>query len=255
MQPDVERLLRESRSALPEPDPAARRRGIGVVLARIDPGRGRRRVSLFSAAIVALLAASLAVAAERIVRDADRAETVTASRIIDRTFVCRLAYGSLDIVVSPRGAPDGVGGRFTSSGYARLTAGSHGDPLSDLVVAARPGFRSPNVRFLGAVYARSRRCVASRATVPLALAGLAGPPTEFLTQGECFIDGRVLVRVRGVLSAPATWRRLNGAFVGVGGRLLEAEVAVRDERGRRPLAFVRIGRSGRTQLWTAQRCA
>jgi hypothetical protein len=158
-------------------------------------------------------------------------------------------------VVSPRGARDILGGRFISSGYARLTSGSHGDPLSDLVVAARPGLRSPNTRFLGAVYARSRRCVASRAAVPLALAGLPGPPTTFMSQSECFPDGRVLVRVRGVLAAPATWRRLDGAFAGVRGRLLEAEIALRDQRTRRPLVFIRIGRTGKTKLWSSSGCA
>src|SRR5687768_5490581 len=99
MQPELERLLRESRSALPDPDPAAMRRGIGLVLARVDLGRHRRRVGLFSAAIVALLAASLAVAAERIVRDTDRSQVVTASRIIDRTLICG---------VSGIGYPDSV---------------------------------------------------------------------------------------------------------------------------------------------------
>lgn len=184
-----------------------------------------------------------------------RALSPGASRVIDRTFACRLAYGSVDIVVSPRGARDILGGRFTSSGYARVTSGSHGDPLSDLVVAARPGFRSPNVHFLAAVYARSRRCVASRAAVPLTLTGLPGPPTEFLSQGDCSVRGKVLVRVRAVLTAPATWRRLDSAFVGARGRLLEAELALRDQRMRRPLAFVRVGRTGKTQLRTSSRCA
>jgi hypothetical protein len=179
----------------------------------------------------------------------------SASRRIDRTFLCRTAFGSVDVVASPRGANDILGGRFTSSGYARVTSGSHGDPLSDLVVAARPGFRSPDIRFPAAVYARSGRCLASRTAVPLTLTGLPGPPNEFLSQSECIVDGRVLVRVRALLSTPSTWRRVDGAFVGARGRLLEAELAVRDQRTRRPLVVVRVGRTGKTQLWSSPRCA
>jgi hypothetical protein len=178
-----------------------------------------------------------------------------ASRVIDRTFACRPGFGNLDVVASPRGAQEVIGGPFTSSGYARVTSGKHGDPLSDLVVAARPGFRMPSIRFPAAVYASSRRCVPSRATIPLTLTGLPGPPTPFLSQGDCTVERRVLVRVRALLTAPATWGSVDAAFVGARGRLLEAEVAVRDQLTRKPLALVRVGRTGKTKLWTSSRCA
>jgi hypothetical protein len=178
------------------------------------------------------------------------------SRVIDRTFVCGLAYGSVDIVVSPRGTENLLGRAFTpSSGYVLVTSGQRGDPHSDLVVTARPGFRNPDYRFPAAVYARARRCVAARGKIPLMLGGLPGPPSKFSTESECLVEGRLLVRVRGVLAAPATWRRFDGAFAGVRGRLLEAEIALRDQRTRRPLIFVRIGRTGRTQLWSSPSCA
>jgi hypothetical protein len=178
-----------------------------------------------------------------------------ASRVIDRTFACRPDFGNLDVVASPRGAQEVIGGPFTSSGYARVTSGRHGDPLSDLVVAARPGFRMPSIRFPGAVYASSQRCVPSRATVSLTLTGLPGPPTMFLSQGDCTVARRVLVRVRALLTAPATWGSVDAAFVGARGRLLEAELAVRDQRTRKQLALVRVGRTGKTKLWTSSRCA
>lgn len=188
---------------------------------------------------------------------AGRALMPGASRLFDRTLACTPAYGNLDVVASPRGAQEVLGGPFISSGYARVTSGPHGEPLSDLVAVARPGFRNPSTRFAAAVYASSRRCVPSRAAVPLTLTGLPGPPSEFLSQGECEppLRGRVLVRVRALLTAPATWGRVDGAFVGARGRLLEAELAMRDQRTRKPRAFARVGRTGKTKLWTSSRCA
>jgi hypothetical protein len=185
----------------------------------------------------------------------NRALARGASRVIDRTFACTPDFGNLDVVASPRGSREVIGGPFTSPGYARVTSGRHGDPHSDLVVAARPGFRMPSIRFPAAVYASSRRCVASRATVPLTLTGLPGPPAAFLSHGDCTVERRVIVRVRALLPAPATWGSVGAAFVGARGRLLEAEMAVRDERTRKPLALVRVGRTGKTKLWISSRCA
>jgi hypothetical protein len=180
-----------------------------------------------------------------------------ASRLIDRTMVCRLTFGSdVDVVASPRGAPNISGLAFSpSSGFVLVTSGPRGDLLSDLVVAARPGVRSAHTRFPAAVYTSSRRCSPSRVLVPLTLSGLPGPPTGFRAEGECTVNGRVLVRVRGLLTAPAEWRPVDNAFVGARGRLVEAQIALREHRTRRPLAFVKVGRTGKTQLWTSSRCA
>jgi hypothetical protein len=208
-----------------------------------------------SAPALALALAVAVAATPRAAADSQSLPAASPSRVIDRTMVCRLAFGSVDVVASPRGAPNISGLAFApSSGFALLNAGVRSDPLSDLVVAARPGVRSGNYRFPAAVYASSRRCVASRAAVPLARAGLPGPPTEFLSEGDCTADGRVLVRVRAVLAAPATWSRFDGAFIGARGRLVEADLAIRDQRTRSPLAFARVRRTGKTQVWTGTRC-
>jgi hypothetical protein len=427
MQPDLDRLLRESRSAVPDPDPAAMRRGIELVLARVGTGRGGRRFGLFSAAIVALLVGSgfgfalgtsqtssgnaaspspgvgflpeqgwdvlqsgrsatldrptVSIAANVDIHPYDDADglplstlealprsgiviiasftgrgqepshdnsfsprslplsirdgaplgaqlrperplgqyelraavrdqnvhieiyfgtprpspaflaraqrqlarlvvapapsepvpkqrapaelrraavgrplSLTASRVFDRTLACTPNYGNLDVVASPRGASE-LATPHTSSGYARVTSGPHGEPLSDLVVVARPGFRTPSTRFPAAAYASSRRCAPSRAAVPLTSRGLPGPPTPFVSHGDCTVDGKVLVRVRARVSSAAPWRRLDRAFVGARGRLVEAELAVRDMRTRTPLAFATVGRTGKTKLWTSSGCA
>ena len=177
------------------------------------------------------------------------------SRVVDRTFVCTPSYGRVTVVASPRGSSELQGARFTSSGYARVTSGPSSDPLSDLVVVARPGLRNSSSRFPAAVYASGRRCVASRSPVPLTRAGLPRAPVTWRSEAECTVRRRMLVRVRAVLSAPATWGRVGTAFAGVRGLVVEAELAVRDQVTGKPLAFVKLGRAGQTQLWSAPRCA
>lgn len=182
----------------------------------------------------------------------------SAPPVVDRTFLCTTSIGHVTTVASPRGTSEVAGARFTSSGYARVTSGPNADPLADLVVVARPGFRNASTRFPGAVYASGRRCTALRAAVPLASTGLPGPPVAFRSDAECTVRGSVVVHVRAVLAAGAAWGRLRGpvgaAFVGARGRVVEAELAVRDQATGRPLAFAKLGRAGRSQLWSSPRC-
>jgi hypothetical protein len=67
MQPDLERLLRESCDALPEPDPASIRQAVREALARVERAARRRRLPLVAGVAAAglLLATLAAVAAER----------------------------------------------------------------------------------------------------------------------------------------------------------------------------------------------
>ena len=181
--------------------------------------------------------------------------SVGQSRTVDRTFACTPVYGEADLIVSPRGSPEVIGARFVSAGYARLSSGSGVDPLSDLAAVARPGLRSAGARFPAAVYVNVKRCRAVRRPIALSRAGLPGPPTAFKTESECFVDARVLVRVRAVLARPAPWRSLSGPYAGVAGRPIAAELAVRDQRTGKPLGFVRMDAAGKTRLWSSYDCA
>jgi hypothetical protein len=179
------------------------------------------------------------------------------ARVVDRTFVCSAPYGDVEIVASPHGATEVAGARFTSSGYGRVTWGPSGDALTDLVAVARPGLRNGRTRFPAAVYASARRCAASRASVPLTGKKLPGPPTALLDEVDC-VAARVLVRVRAVLTRTVSWRRLGssgGAYVGAQGPLAQAELAVRDARTRRPLAFIILSRTGNTKFWVSPDCS
>jgi hypothetical protein len=203
------------------------------------------------AAIVLLVAFGRGANAESV--------SLVQSRMVDRTFACNPLYGEADLVVSPRGSQEVQGARFVSAGYARLSSGSGIDPRSDLAAFARPGLRTAGARFPAAVYVNVRRCREVRRPIALSRRGLPSPPTAFRTEAECFVDGRVVVRVRAVLARPAPWRRLRGQYrgiyAGVAGRVIEAELAVRAQRGGRPLAFVRMSASGKTRLWSSYDCA
>ena len=192
-------------------------------------------------------------------RPANTAAGAAAGSVIDRTFLCTPSYGRATVVSSPRGTPEVLGARFTSSGYGRVTSqGSNADPLSDLVAVAQPGFRNSSTRFPGSVYASARRCVASRAAVSLTRTGLPGPPVAYRTQADCTVRAKVLVRVRVILARSSTWRRLGGpggVYNGaVPGPVVEAELAMRDSSTGRPLAMIKLTRTGQTQLWTSPPC-
>lgn len=250
MQPDLERLLRESRSALPDPDPVARRRGIGLVLARIDPGRGRRRVGLFSAAIVALLAASLAVAAERIVQDAERTRAVTAFRIIDRTLVCRVSgigypesVRFVNVSASPYN-PD-----FDVAPYIGVSEGAVGEPGWLTYLRTGPAGEQNQEPTGRATLPRTGRgpCVSTRLRVPLSSKGLTGGPIgEDPKRYECDVPAKVLVRVRAIFKRPTVFRvdpRFPD-FQDAKGNIAVGYVAATSLRGRKPLAFASVQDEG-----------
>lgn len=178
------------------------------------------------------------------------------SRIVDRTFVCTpIAYGGvrdLDLWASPpRTDP------WTIPAYLVTRTGTT-LPDTDLVfVRARAqgkiGWTSPYPGPAG-VYASASRCKPSQAAVPLSSKGLPGPPAGWFTKVNCSLRGRVLVRVRAVLAAPTKWRRVDRSYFGAQQRIDEASVAVRSERTGEPLAFMQVGKVGKTRLWTAARC-
>jgi hypothetical protein len=199
---------------------------------------------------VAPLALVVAVAA------AGSAATGAPLYVVDRTFACNPLYGQASFVASPRGTPEVQGSRIVSSGYLRLS-GSELDPLADVVVVARPGPRTGGTRYAAAVYASVRRCAATRTRIPLSRVGLPGPPTRYRSEAECFVNARVLVRVRAVLAARAPWRRLRGLFrgyAGAAGRVVEAQLAMRDQQRGKPLAFATLDRTGKTRLWSSFDC-
>lgn len=186
------------------------------------------------------------------------------SRMINRTLRCTpgVVYGSvreLDVTAKPRGAL-GSGGRSDdiSPGYISVGSGLASGPFDDLVFA-RSRFEergvAPGNPFPPGVYADVRRCAPARVSVPLSAKGLPGPPVRFDQDADCEVRGRVLVRLRAVLEAPTAWRRADAPYFGARRNVVEAKIAVRSERTRRPIALLALDRGGETRLWVSSGCS
>lgn len=188
----------------------------------------------------------------------------TTSRVVDRTLVCTLVAPlggarDLDVSASPPivdefrnfSVPAHIG---VSSG--RVLAGFVADRSNRVFVRARLDQLEGVGRSVPpGVYASTRSCSATRASVPLSSRGLPGPPVEFGKEVECEIRGRVLVRVRALLQSAAAWRRVQGGYAGARANVVEAALAVRTAQDRRPVAFIELGRTGKTKLWTLGSCS
>jgi hypothetical protein len=185
------------------------------------------------------------------------------SRIVDRTFRCTLAplYGGLrelNIAANPRGSLGNGGSSMdVSPGYIGLGSGPGTRAFDDLVFArSRLEERvvAPSAPWPPGVYADARRCTPARVSVPLSAKGLPGPPVKFGTDADCELRGRVLVRIRAVLEAPTSWRPADRPHVGARRNVVDAKIAVRSERTRRPIGLLELDRVGMTRLWAASHC-
>jgi hypothetical protein len=185
------------------------------------------------------------------------------SRIVDRTFRCTLAplYGGLrelNIAAKPRGSLGNGGSSMdVSPGYISLGSGPGTGAFDDLVFARsrlEERIVAPSAPWRPGVYADARRCAPARVSVPLAAKGLPSPPVKFGTDADCEIRGRVLVRVRAVLEASTSWRPADRPYVGARRNVVEAKIAVRSERTRRPIGLLELNRAGVTRLWVASHC-
>jgi hypothetical protein len=186
------------------------------------------------------------------------------SRIVDRTFRCSLAplYGGLrelEVTTKPRGSL-GNGGRSddVSPGFISVGSGQASGVFDDLIWArTRLEERgvAPGDPFAPGAYADVRRCRAARVVVPLSPRRLPGPPVRFDQDTDCEIRGRVLVRLRAVLEAPTEWRRATPPYFGARRNVVEARIAVRSERTRRPIALLALDAGGETRLWVSGGCS
>lgn len=181
-------------------------------------------------------------------------------RTVDRTFGClpQVATGkvrALDVTAVPRGAVE-ARDPFAprSPGFIGVSSGGWESSSELVAVRARRWHRFVRGHSAAGVFA-SRGCRASRITVPLSSKGLAGLPTRWVKSATCLGRGRVIIRVRAVLSPGDPWRPLvTGALDGATGTVARAAIAVRSEQTGKPLAYMELGRDGTTKLWFASGC-
>jgi hypothetical protein len=108
-------------------------------------------------------------------------------------------------------------------------------PTSRALVLATAGPRAALAR----PRVDSQRCKRTTTRVALSSRGLPGPPVRSQHSADCMLAGRILVRAR---------------VVTIGSRVTQAELAVRMEKRRIPIAYARIDRAGNGALYTSPRC-
>ncbi len=183
---------------------------------------------------------------------------MTASRVVDRTFSCQptaLAPGlrEVDALAIPAGASwTGAPQENPSPGYLSVHTGGW-KPGSELVAVRAKRWQRFGSSTAPGVFSLSSSCRAARGTVPLRPHGLDGP-TRWGESVSCTLAGRVLIRVRATLAAPASWQRTSPAQFGAMRNVVAATVAIRKERARTPLAVLELDAKGRTTLWSSPAC-
>jgi hypothetical protein len=192
------------------------------------------------------------------------AEPQQDARVLDRTFRCTpVALGQrlrdVDIDAVPSGAKEGYNpAQPRSPGFVGVGTGSYAAASELVVVRAREWWRFETNAGPKGVWVSTKRCTASRASVPLSPKGLPGHGVRWSEHGTCLVRGGLLVRVRATLQSPAGWEsdptaRSPGA-VGAYSNVTKGALAVRSERTGRPIAFAELDAKGKTVLWYAPDC-
>lgn len=202
--------------------------------------------SLAAAAIAFVLAAGVASGGE------------SASRIVDRTVLCRPLGG---------GFPDPIrivtvwASPFSPASKAAPTVNLWGDGVRDSQVTAgmRTGPGPQRHQPTGALWLNRTRCTRTTLRVPLTSSGLEGGPTGSSARGyDCNVPATVLIRVRALFRRPAALARdPRFRFLSVArGRISTGYLAVTTVRGRKPIAFASVDdATGKARLFVApSRC-
>jgi hypothetical protein len=197
-------------------------------------------------AIGALFAVPLGIGAE------------SASRIIDRTVVCRtVGVGYPDAVrfMNVSAEPfQHLGGSPTGPWLSVSNSGS-GDPGVGASIRTGPWGNDAS----GYVSLSRTRCTRTKTRVPLSSRGLRGGPTQpFGDNYRCDLPVRVLIRIRADFKRPTALRpdSRSPSVLIARGQITTGYLAVVTERGRKPIVFASAhDASGNARLFVApSRC-
>jgi photosystem II stability/assembly factor-like uncharacterized protein len=261
MQPDLDRALRDARAALADPDRARENSAVERFLAALPRRTPASRAALLATVAAVTLALTLGAFAAGVSPTREPAlQQAAPVRVVDRTFSCLPTASTAE-----RGVREVT---LANRSFSRDDRGMVWPAELTLTRAAGPVFGSEfllarshqndnRVRInrgygLGhpGVLVNARACVPSRARIPLSRAGLPGPPLPSNTANTCRSTGRVLVRVRATLAAPARWGQLQQPYVGVRANVTDMAVSVRVERTGAPLLYAKA-RPAATSVWRA----
>ena len=183
--------------------------------------------------------------------------TPAASRIIDRTVVCRtVGVGYPDAVrfMNVSAEPfQHLGGAPAAPWLSISNAGPGGESGVGAGIRTGPWGNDAS----GFVSLSRTRCKTTSVRVPLSSAGLRGGPTQpFGDNYRCDLPATVLIRVRADFKRPTALRRDSRSVLIARGRITTGYLAVTTQRGRKSIVFASAhDASGKARLFVApSRC-
>jgi hypothetical protein len=205
---------------------------------------------------LALLTGALVAAAALaglLVADAPASET--ASRVVDRTLLCRTGYsgGARLVLINARSAAR-HGDKL--DWLAQAFVSTPGNPLSTqnsqpTLAGVSAGWPVPPPLTSGGLGYDNARCGPSRAKVALSSRGLTGGVANaFGDELRCIVGKTVLVRIRATFRQPVTEEPTKaGDYVNALGRVDRGQLAVRTLAGK-PVLYADVAEGGRARLFT-----
>jgi hypothetical protein len=208
-----------------------------------------RTVALLGALLAATAAALVAVSAR------DAAASPAASRVVDRTFLCRAGYsnGARLLLITVRSAAR----RGDELDWlAHATVSTPGNPLSrqntqPTLAGVTAGWPPPPPFTSGGLGYDNARCGPSRAKVPLSPKGLqGGVASAFGEDFRCIVGKSVFIHLRATFRQAVTETpSKTGDAVSALGRMETGQIAVRTLKGK-PLVYADVADGGRARLFT-----
>jgi hypothetical protein len=205
--------------------------------------------------VLGAVAAAVAASAFAAVLVSDAPASESASRIVDRTLLCRTGYkgGARLVLITARSAAR-RGDQLDWLAQAYVT--TPGNPLSKqnsepTLAGMTAGWPPPPPLTTGGLGYDNVRCGASRAKVPLIPRGLnGGVAGAFGEDLRCIVDKTVLVRVRATFREPVVEEPTKtGDYVNALGRVEKGQLAVRTPAGK-PIIYAEVAEGGRARLFT-----
>jgi len=201
----------------------------------------------------ALVATAACAFAGLLVADAPASET--ASRVVDRTLLCRTGYsgGARLVLINARSAAR-HGDKL--DWLAQAFVSTPGNPVSrqdsqPTLAGMSAGWPPPPPLTSGGLGYDNARCGPSRANVALSSRGLTGGVANaFGEELRCIVGKTVLVRIRATFRQPVTEEPTKaGDYVNALGRVDTGQLAVRTLAGK-PVMYADVAQGGRTRLFT-----
>jgi hypothetical protein len=180
----------------------------------------------------------------------------SASRIVDRTFVCPMVgVGHPDSVRALTVVARSFDVFYEYPPSLGAFNGQGQEP--SVAVSARTGPRPGPVQETGGVWVPRTDCQATRDRIRFSSKGLA-PAARDRELYRCDVPAKVVIRIRAVFTRPTVFTRdLRAPSSSVAkGQISTAWLAAATARGRKPLAFATVDDStGKAKMFVSSSCA